>query len=100
MMPAGTVSIMAALTYIRQYSRSGQLDMTMLPFLAQMGVLTAFTLFIANVQILTRILSSCPLFFWTIETMSRGRYGMVVLWVCLVYFLLGPIVFSIGLNWT
>ena len=79
------------------------------PFLVQMGILTAFTVFIANCQILTRIVSSCPLYFWTINrlTSDHDETNLVVkfiakaLWVLhFAYFLVGPLVFANGYNWT
>jgi phosphatidylinositol glycan class V len=74
-----------------------------IPFLAQIGILTAFTVFIANCQILTRILSSCPIYFWTIEKLTRDResvLGRFLLILHLSFFLIGPLVFSNGMNWT
>ena len=73
-----------------------------LPFLLQMGVLTAFTVFIANCQILTRILSSCPLYFWTLHRITQrpSLIGSVLFALHLGYYLAGPLVFSNGLNWT
>ena len=74
-----------------------------LAYLAQMGVLTAFTVFVANCQILTRILSSCPLYFWTLERMTQDRsslIGQAVVFAHLVYYVLGPVMFANGLNWT
>ena len=68
-----------------------------------MGVLTAFTVFVANCQILTRILSSCPLYFWTLERMTQDRsslIGRAVVFAHLVYYVLGPVMFANGLNWT
>jgi phosphatidylinositol glycan class V len=71
--------------------------------IAQMGILTTLTVFVANCQILTRILSSCPLFFWSAERMYREsspRLQSVILAVQLGYFLMGPFVFGNGFNWT
>jgi phosphatidylinositol glycan class V len=80
------------------------LEVWEIPFLFQMGVLTVFTVFIANCQILTRILTSCPLFFWSYERMwSRTSSDMLKSLMLIVqfgYYLAGPFVFSNGLNWT
>ena len=70
---------------------------------AQMSILTVFTVFVANCQILTRILSSCPLFFWSLERMYRtssNNTRSIILTVHLGYFLIGPFVFGNGFNWT
>ncbi len=79
------------------------IDMWEIGYVAQMGILTVFTVFVANVQILTRILSSCPLFFWSIERMhSRASRPVrsLILAIHLGYFLIGPFIFGNGLNWT
>lgn len=73
-----------------------------LPFIAQMGLLTLFTVFFANCQILTRILTSCPIYFWSVERLTRGDgwVAQSVMGLHLAYFLVGPLVFSSGWNWT
>ena len=82
-----------------------------IPFLAYMGILTFVTLLIAHVQIMTRILSSCPIYFWTIEKMTRDIYkpggltmnkiiGGFILIAHLTYFVVGPIIHCNGWNWT
>jgi phosphatidylinositol glycan class V len=74
------------------------------PFLVHMGALTAFVVFIANCQILTRILSSCPLYFWTLERVLRdvktSRISQFLAFMHLLYFIIGPVLFASGLNWT
>ena len=74
-----------------------------LVYLAQMGALTAFTLFVANCQILTRILSSCPLYFWTLERLTRdgsSQIGRGLILAQMLYYILGPLLFANGFNWT
>jgi phosphatidylinositol glycan class V len=75
------------------------IDMWELGFVCQMGILTVFTVFVANCQILTRILSSCPFFFWSIERLHR-RAPTLTLTIQFVYYLVGSILFSNGFNWT
>jgi len=110
MLPALAVALHAPYYFARDHVKHIQtrnvypiLRDRMSPFLVQMGVLTAFTVLIANCQILTRILVSCPLFFWTIERITReaspGVRRMVV-GAHLSYYIVGPLVFSNGLNWT
>lgn len=73
------------------------------PYVVQMGILTLFTIFVANCQILTRILTSCPLFFWSLcrlYTRASERMQSLILSFQLGYFLVGPVVFSNGFNWT
>ena len=73
------------------------------PYLVQMGILTIFTVFVANCQILTRILTSCPLFFWSLHRLyhrASERMKSFILMIQLGYFLVGPLVFSNGFNWT
>ena len=74
-----------------------------IPYYTQMGVLTIFTVFVANCQILTRILSSCPLYFWTLERIHSGRktfFSRAIFFAHLAYYLVGPLVFCNGSNWT
>jgi hypothetical protein len=115
MVPALTVAISAALAFVRHHWLLFKAKKTLsqwlikltldrrVPFLAQMGVLTAFTVFIANCQILTRLLSSCPIYFWTIEKLTRDSnslFARLLLVSHLAYYLIGPLVFSHGMNWT
>lgn len=115
MVPALIVAISAALAFVRHHWLLFKAKKTVcqwlikltldrrVPFLAQMGVLTAFTVFIANCQILTRLLSSCPIYFWTIEKLTRDSnslFARVLLVSHLAYYLIGPLVFSHGMNWT
>ena len=102
MIPTLIVSTSAAVYFVKDWIKHRKVPVNHLPYLAQMGLLTAFTLFVANVQILTRILSSCPLYFWTIERVTReeGKFGKLILAIHLGYFLVGPIVFANGINWT
>ena len=112
MLPALIVCICAAVYFLQDMRTetrkvSGNvltyvLSQWTFPFLAQLGVLTAFTLFVANVQILTRLVVSCPLYFWTMERFTRGGslLSRVVMVVHLVFIVIGPILHSVGFNWT
>lgn len=106
MIPTLVVSVSAAVHFLKNQvfppNFTKIASNPLIPFLLQMGVLTAFTLFIANCQILTRILSSCPIYFWTLEKITRNNStaGQFLLILHLGYFLLGPLIFSNGLNWT
>jgi len=72
------------------------------PYVAQLWVLTLLTLFVANVNILTRLVVSCPIFFWTAERLIRGGsfWGKTVLVSQMVFAVIGPVLHSAGLNWT
>jgi GPI mannosyltransferase 2 len=70
----------------------------MLPFVAQIGILTLFTVLFANCQILTRLLTSCPIYFWTLERITR--INSLLAYIHLAYFMVGPVVFTSGWNWT
>ena len=119
MLPTLVVALHAPYYYLLDLMKQGRvlsfrswtISNKRFPFLLQMGILTAFTVFIANCQILTRILSSCPLYFWTLENISfddgknskpwRSRLmARAILGAHFSYYLVGPLIFSNGLNWT
>ena len=78
-------------------------DIKELGFVCQMTILTILTVCIANCQILTRILSSCPLYFWSLERLHRRAsepLRSIILAVNLGYYLIGPLLFGNGFNWT
>ena len=79
------------------------------PYLGQLWILTLLTLFVANVNILTRLVVSCPIYFWTAERLTResrrdslvrSACGRLVFVAQMVFLVIGPIVHSAGYNWT
>ncbi|KAF4673422.1 hypothetical protein FOL47_010574 [Perkinsus chesapeaki] len=83
------------------------------PFVFQLMVLTFFTLLCANVQVMTRLLTGCPLYYWQLgsfydsiiaDKKGGGRISTVAFYVYLlfhsVYFFIGPIMFCNFLPWT
>jgi len=75
-----------------------------LPYVAHLTACLLITLLIANVQIVTRMLSSSPAFLWAqVEVLTGERnwfvkYALTV--IHLVYFTIGPVLFSNFLPWT
>ncbi len=79
------------------------------PYLGQLWILTLLTLFVANVNILTRLVVSCPIYFWTAERLTReSRRDSLVRFICgrivfiaqMVFLVIGPVLHSAGYNWT
>ena len=103
MLPALTVALHAPYFYLRDLINKKDKEHALLYmcFLGQMGILTAFVVFVANSQILTRILTSCPMYFWTFDRLTKQKgLGEYVFFLNFAYFLAGPIFFGNGLNWT
>jgi hypothetical protein len=71
----------------------------MLSFLAYWGGFCAICLFVANVQIVTRLCASSPAFYWySAEALESRHKWLITLYLC--YNVAGLVLFSNFLPWT
>ena len=74
-----------------------------LPFVAHLVACLLVTLLLANVQIITRMLSASPAFLWAqVEVFESGHWFIkyVLTVVHVAYFFIGPVLFTNFLPWT